>query len=503
VIPDEAATTIPGAEEGPLERDELKRRASGGVFIVGTRGLAMLLLGFGGNAVVARLLTPHDFGVVAIGMSFVLFTNVVADGGLAAGLIRRAEPPTGDELAALTALQLSVTVGFALLAASLAPLFGEIGWVTAVMVSSMPLATLQFPGRILLERSLSYRPLAALEVSQVLVYHAWAITFVALGFGVWGLASAAVVMRVAAAFVIARISPVGLVRPRFSWGKVRPLVGFGLRFQATGATWLVRDQGLNASVAAIGSLSILGLWSLARRLMEIPFLLFESLFRVSFPTMSQLVAAKEDPAPLIERAVGMAAIGGGIILTGLAGSAPGLVPGIFGEQWRDASSVVPLACLGLGIGGSVSVATQGYLYAVGDAAGVLRVVLLQTAVLFAVTLPLLPWLGVSAIGVGLLVSSVVEAVALGRTTSRWTHVRLVRPLLAPVVAGVAAGVAGWLVADLGGADLVSGLGGGACSVLAFLVILTVVRRSVVDETFRFFLGSVRAAASRSPASGVP
>jgi O-antigen/teichoic acid export membrane protein len=219
--------------------------------------------------------------------------------------------------------------------------------------------------------------------------------------------------------------------------------------------------------------------------------------------MSQLVAAKENPAPLIERAVGMAAIGGGIVLTGLAGSAPGLVPGIFGEQWRGASSVIPLACLGLGIGGSVSVATQGYLYAVGDAAGVLRVVLLQTAVLFAVTLPLLLWLGVSAIGVGLLVSSVVEAVALGRTTSRWTHVRLVRPLLAPVVAGVAAGVAGWLVADLGGADLVSGLGGGACSVLAFLVILTVVRRSVMDETFRFFLGSVRAAASRSPASDVP
>jgi len=496
---DESSTAIP-AGEGLLARDELKRRASDGVFIVGSRGVAMLVVGFVGNAVVARLLTPHAFGLVAIGMSFVLFTNVIADGGLAAGLIRRASPPTRDELAALTALQLCITVGFAVVAVSVAPLFGEIGWLTALMVASMPLAVLQFPGRIVLERSLSYRPLATLEVSQLLVYHAWAITFVALGFGVWGLASATIAMRLAAGFVIARLSPVGLVRPRFSWGKVKPLVGFGLRFQATGATLLVRDQGLNASVAALGSLSVLGLWSLARRLMELPFLLFESLFRVSFPTMSQLVAAKEDPARLIERAVGMAAVGGGIVLVALAGSAPGLVPGIFGEQWREASSVLPWACLGLAIGGPVSVATQGYLYAVGDAAGVLRAVLLQTAVLFAVAVPLVPVLGVSAIGLGLLASSVVEAVALGRATSRWTHVRLVRPLLAPVGAGIAAGGLGWLVANVGHADLLSGLAGGTCSMLAFLAIMAVARRSLVDETLRFAVRSMRLAVSRGSAS---
>jgi O-antigen/teichoic acid export membrane protein len=267
--------------------------------------------------------------------------------------------------------------------------------------------------------------------------------------------------------------------------------------QAAAATWLVRDQGLNAAIAVIANVSTLGLWSLARRLMEVPSLLFESLWRVSFPAMSQLTPAKEDVAPLIERAVGMAAVGTGVILTGLAGSAPGLIPGLFGEQWRAASNVIPGACLGLGIGGSVSVATVGYLYAVGDASAVLRASIFQTIVLFGVTLPLLPLLGVSAIGLGWFISSTVEAVVLGRATLKWSRVRLVRPLLAPVGMGSLSAGVGWLVALLGGADLLSGVAGGVCSVLCFQAGLLLLCRERLYDTYRFVVGSMRAAALRS------
>jgi O-antigen/teichoic acid export membrane protein len=492
---DQAPSTPTGDDQGAL-RDDLKARTSAGLFIVATRGLAILVVGFGGNVVLARLLTPHDFGTVAIGMSFVLFAGMLSDGGLGAGLIRRAEPPEKEELQALTALQLTVTTVLALVIAAAAAPFGRIGWVTALMVSSMPLVALQFPGRIVLERSLSYRPLAMVEVAQVLTYYAWAMGLVVAGAGVWGLASATVAMRAAAALIMARVSPVGLVRPRFSWRRVRPLIGFGVRFQATSATWLIRDQGLNAGIAAIESVATLGLWSLARRLLEIPFLLLGTIWRVSFPAMSQLLAAKEDAAPLMERAVGIAAIGSGIILTGLAGSAPGLIPGLFGEQWRDASAVLPGACLGLGIGGTISVATQGYLYAVGDASAVMRAVIFQTITLFAVTLPLLPVLGVSAVGLGLLISSVVDAVLLRRATLRWIDVRLVRPLLLTVLIGVVSGGAGWLIADRGGADLLSGLAGGACSILLFQAGLFVFRRKLLLETFRFVARSMRAAVGR-------
>jgi O-antigen/teichoic acid export membrane protein len=496
---DEARPTPPEDEQSALLREDLKRRTSAGLFIVATRGLLVLLVGFGGNVVLARLLTPHDFGTVAIGMSFVLFAGMLSDGGLGAALIRRAEPPEPEELEALLALQLAVTIGLTFVIAAVGSQFGRIGWVTAIMVSSMPLVTLQFPGRITLERSLSYRPLAMVEVSQVLTYYAWSIAFVVAGAGVWGLATGTVVMRAAAALLMVRISPVGIPRPRFSWHRIRTLIGFGVRFQAANATWLARDQGLNAGIAVVASVSTLGLWSLARRLLEIPFLLLNSIWRVSFPAMSQLLAAKEDPAPLIERAVGIAAVGSGIILTGLAGSAPGLIPGLFGDQWREASNALPGACLGLGVGGSISVATQGYLYAVGDASAVLRAVIFQTITLFAVTFPLLPVMGLWAVGLGIFASSVVDAVVLRQATWERTRVRLVQPLLAPVTIGVISASIGWLIADRAGADLVSGVAGGACSILCFQAGLLVFRRDLLFETFRFIGRAMRAALARPAA----
>jgi O-antigen/teichoic acid export membrane protein len=494
--PDLSLQASPSEETPGRTRDELKQRAAAGIFIVLTRGVAILLFGFGGTVVLARLLDPHDFGAVAIGMALVLFVGMVSEAGLGPGLIRRAKPPESEELAALFALQLTLTIGFALLVGAAAAPFGEIGWVTVIMMSSTPLIALQLPARIMLERSLSYRRLAAVEVSQVFAYYAWAIGFALAGFGVWALATATIARAATAAVIMARVSPFGLIRPRLSWPLVRPLIGFGVRFQAADAMWLIRNQGLNLSLAAIAGVSTLGLWTLANRLMQLPFLLFESLFRVSFPTMSQLVAAKEDTAPLIERAVGMAIVGSGIIITGLAGASPGLFPGLFGEQWREASDIMPGACLGLAIGGSVATATQGYLYAIGDAGAVLRSVVLATIAVFAVTLPLVPVLGVSAIGLGLLLAAVVEVTVLRRAVLRRTQVDVIRPLVVPVAVGVISASAGWLVADLGGADLVSGVAGAACSVLLFLVLLIVLQKKLVHETIGFALASIRAAASR-------
>jgi O-antigen/teichoic acid export membrane protein len=504
--PDRANPTLSTAEfgeAGVLPRHELARRASAGIVIVFTRGVATALFGFGGGVVLARLLDPNAFGLVAIGMAIVMFGTLLGDGGVGAGLIRRAEPPTAEELQTLTGFQLGVTLALSAAAAALAPLFGEAGWVTALIVSSTPLVMLQISGRILLERSLSYRSLAAVELSQVVAYNVCAIGLVLIGLGVWGMASATVAMRLVGVFLMARVSPAGLMRPRFSWRLIRPLLGFGVRFQGANATWLVSQQARNVSLAAIGGVSTLGLWSLASRVLQLPSLFFAALSRVSFPTMSRLVGAKEDVAPLIEQAVGMIAIGTGIIMTGLVGSAPGLFPGVFGDQWREASLVMPGACLGIGISASISVASQGYLYAVGDASAVLRYATRTAIATFAVTLPLVPVIGISAIGLGEVAASLVGAHVLRRSMLHWAHVDVVRPLFVPVAAGVVSGGVGWLVADFGGGDLISGLAGGTCSTCLFLVLVTAFRRRLVYELFRFTLVSVRAAVHGAPAPLTP
>jgi O-antigen/teichoic acid export membrane protein len=483
-----------GATAAPqLSRQELRRRASAGVVLVGSRGVAIMLLGFAGQIVLARLLTPADFGAVAVGMSFVMFVNLFSDGGLGAGLIRRQEPPDRRELQALSAMQVSIATVLALAVAAAAPLYGRTGWVTAVVVAAAPLLALQIPGRIVLERELEYRRLAAVEVVQVLVLNAWALGWVLAGAGVWGLATATPARAAVGVVAMAWATPAGRLWPRFSWARVRHLLGFGVRFQAVTAVWLLREQGLNTAVAAVAGVETLGLVSVARRVLEVPQLLLQSLRRVSYPAMSQLVARREMAAGLLERAVSLSAVGGGVVLTGLAGAAPGLVPGLFGEQWRSAALLLPPACLGLVVGGAVSVACEGYLYAVGDAAAVLRSGLLQAVVLFGTALPLLPALGVRAVGLAWLAAYVVEAITLGRAVHRHSGARVGRRLALPVAAALLGGCAGLLVTDRLGADLLAGLIGGVVAVAVYLLVLLILRRSLLLDCARFGLSAVRAA----------
>lgn len=469
--------------------------------VLGVRGLAILFVGFAGNVVVARMLAPGDLGVVAIGMSFVLFTGLISDGGLGAGLIRRPVPPRRPELAALSALQLGVTGVVALAALAVAEPLGRVGWVTAIMVCSMPVVALQFPGRILLERAMRFQRLSLVELSQVVCYYGFAIGTVAAGFGVWGLAVATVVRAGAGAVAMAFVCPAGLVRPVWAPRLIRPLIGFGLRFQAVNATWLLRDQVLNVSVAGISGTSVLGLWTLARRLLEVPYLLFGALWRVSFPAMSQLVAGGDEPAPVVERAERITAAGTAFVLSALTGAAPGLVPGLFGPHWQAASAVIPGACLGLAIGGSVSVATQGYLYAVGDAAAVLRSGVLQAVAWLAVTLGLLQVMGAAAVGLGWAASALVEAVVLARAAARHTRVRLLRPLVAPVGVGAFAATLGWALTVSAGPDIRGAVAGASTAAVVYVIGMAAADRRALADTFRFSADAARAAISRRPRSG--
>lgn len=479
----------------------LRRRASAGVFVVGSRGVAVLLLGFAGYVVLARLLSPPEFGIYAVGLVFVSVAALLSDGGLGAGIIRRPKPPDEEELQALVGFQLVVTISLAVVVAIAAGAFGTTGWVSAALVAVMPLVAFQFPARILLERSLHFQPLAVVEVTQVLTYHLSAITLVVLGLGVWGLVLAYVLRTIVGTVLLVRVGPPGFVAPRLRWARIRPLMAFGVRFQATTGTELLRDQGMNWAVAAVASLTTLGLWSLVRRLMEAPLLLVDTFERVAFSTMSRLVEAKEDSGRLIERVVGIAAVGTGIPLAALAGSAEGLVPGVFGTQWSGAAGAVPWTCLALAVSGSISVATRSHLYAVGNAAIVLRASTVQTAAVFAVTLPLLPHLGVAAVGLGWLTSSLLEAAVLDWATRRVTDARPARPLVVPVGVGVLGAACGWVVTrqslTVWGLDhLPAGIAGAATAGTVFLAGMVVFNRVLLRDAFTFTLSAVRAGLSR-------
>jgi O-antigen/teichoic acid export membrane protein len=490
---------VPGSEDA-LSPDEVRQRAAGGAVMFALRGSVVRVIGFAANLVLARLLTPDDFGTVALGLTIVTLGAVAAEGGMGAALIQREEPPSRPELESMVGLSLVIAALIALVALPLTVLPGQAAVVTMVMVSSLPFLALRSTGVILLQRRLDYRPLVAVELVEAGVYAVWGISTAALGWGVWALATAVVVRTVVGTALLLRLRPVGVLRPRLSMPHLRPLLSFGAQFQAVSFVHFGRDQGLNVGTAAVGGLGTLGVWTLAYRFLQLPFVLFESLWRVSFPAMSRLVSAGEDPKPLIERSVGLAAVGTGFLVIPLAAGGENLIVGTVGEKWRDAAEVLPWSCLALMISGPISTGTAGYLFASRNARIVLVSALIHTALWLGVGLGLLSVIGLVGLGIGWLVSATAEGLILSWASRQRSGADALSPILVPLILACAATGAGVgtldLVPDMGSHLAEAALALTVAEVVYFAMLGLILRDRLVD--FFAVLRRGLSAASVSP-----
>jgi O-antigen/teichoic acid export membrane protein len=245
------------------------------------------------------------------------------------------------------------------------------------------------------------------------------------------------------------------------------MLAFGVRFQAVGWAGLVRTQGVNLVVVAAGGELLLGYWSLATRLLQVPFWLFQALWRVSYPTMARLRALGDDTRRVVERLARMTALAAGAILAPLAAAAHSLVPGLFGVAWAHAADPMPWASAGLMVSGPISVATAGYLYSEHDARTPLNATIVNGVIWVALTALLIGPLGVAAAGISWMLASWAEALIFSRALRRRADLRIERVILVPVAIGFAAAVLA------GGADpqlsslLADGVVTAGVAVLAF------------------------------------
>ncbi|HMJ97267.1 MAG TPA: oligosaccharide flippase family protein [Thermoleophilaceae bacterium] len=462
--------------------------------MLGARGVLVYSVGAVANIVLARLLTPRDFGIFALGLVVVVAGTFLAEGGFAGALIKRPEPPEPRELQAVTALQLGVTTLLAVLLGLAAIPLGRDVELIALMAVSLPIAIARAPSMIVLERRLEYRVIATADLVEALVFYAWAIGAVAVGLGVWGLASAVVLRSVAGSAVVLATGPLGLVLPRWSWEQVRPLLGFGVKLQLSGLITVSRDQLLNVGVGAVAGLGTLGVWTLASRVMQVPALLFQTVGRVSFPAMSRLLGSNADPRRVLERQVAAVAAVNAVLIVAVVGFAPAL-PTIVGDEWHQVPAVLLWSGIGLMIGAPVIVTGAGFLLAAGMPGKLVRANAAGGAVWLAVALPLLGPLGAPAVGIGWVASSMVSAVLLWRPVAARTGAKIGARMAIPLAISLAAVAVGWFVAHQPDDRVVGGcLGLVAGELIVLAGLLTVSRpalrelRSLAGQGLRSFRG---------------
>jgi O-antigen/teichoic acid export membrane protein len=346
--------------------------------------------------------------------------------------------------------------------------------------------------------------IATADVGEALVYYVWALVTVAIGWGVWGLATAVVVRAFAGTVIVTMRGPLGVLRPRWSWSTVRPFIGFGAKYQASTALLILREQGLNVVVASVAGLGTLGIWNLAWRVLQIPALLFQTVGRVVFPAMSRLLGANHDPRTILERTIAGLAVLTGVVTVALIGFAPAL-PALIGERWADVPEVILWSGCAVTFAAPTVVPMNGYLLAAGRAGIVAVATLVSGLVWFVIAAVLLPDLGAPAVGIGWIGAAVFNSGILWRQTVALSGAAVLHRVAGPWAAALSAAAVAWLVASQPSSQLLGGLLGLVTGELVLVVGLALLARPAVRDAHAMgtqALGTFRRKRSAVPAAAV-
>jgi O-antigen/teichoic acid export membrane protein len=197
----------------PLRDVPIARRGTVAIFYVISWGFGSLMITFVGSLVLARLLTPRDFGLIAIGQTVAILAFTASEGGIASGFIRQSEGISRPVLRSINGVQLLISLALAAITTPIALQFGLAGDLTALIIWSLPIASLQTAGRVVLLRELRSGEIAIIEALGLLGYYVWAIAGVLAGHGVWSLASGTLVRAGIATATVGAIIGWGVIVP--------------------------------------------------------------------------------------------------------------------------------------------------------------------------------------------------------------------------------------------------------------------------------------------------
>ena len=341
----EMASNLEGT---PLDRfapqGSLKvRTVRGGAVTLGSQA-AKLVIHVGSTAVLARLLTPEDYGLVAMVTALLGFTTLFRDLGLSIATIQR-ERITHEDVSGLFWINIMTGLALMLMIVACAPLIAwfygrpHLLWVTFAYAGIIPITSLGSQHQALLQRSMRYGSLAVRDIVSLIAGVAAGITSGYLGLGYWALVVMQATTSVVA--VIALWWQSGWRPGPLRWSKrLLSFLRFGgavtlqniLRFIVSGL-----DSVLLGYFFGAGDL---GIYNRARSLLVRPLEQFmPSAMNVATSAFSRLASDSVRFERSALRLLAIVACVGGWVVALVMGTAPWIVALLLGAQWNE---VVPI-----------------------------------------------------------------------------------------------------------------------------------------------------------------
>ena len=329
---------------------ELDRSLIRGIAWTGAMRWSTQILSWASTLIVAHLLAPTDYGLVAMAMVYLGLAQLVNEFGLGTVIVMRRDLAE-HQIARLGGLSILLGLGFvalsALLAGPVAQFFGEptVRWL--IMASSLTFITgaLQVVPRALLAKDLDFRKLAWADGAEGLLSTAATLGLALLGLGYWALVLGPIAGRSTGTILVNTWRPHRVAWPR-QFASIAGAVAFGWHVVVARIAWYLYSNADFAVVGRVLGKVPLGGYTFGWQISSIPIERVTSLVMgVTGPVFS---AVQHDKAALRRYlrnlTEGLAFITFPAAI-GLALVADVFVLALLGERWRPA--IAPLRLLAL------------------------------------------------------------------------------------------------------------------------------------------------------------
>jgi O-antigen/teichoic acid export membrane protein len=319
------------------KRVSFERQAITGLKWSASAKLVTQVVAWAVTVLVIRLLTPADYGLMALSAVVLSILSGIAELGLGASVIQSRDLSETDlrrVAGALLVLNVVCFVAAVISAPLIASVFGHPELEPIVQVAALQLVLNAFAAipEALAYRHMRFGWLAIIDIATGLTTSAATLGLALTGAGVWALVFGALLGCSVRTVLLLAIG--GFVRPSFKIGGIGRLLRFGGAWSGARFAWQLTYQADVLIAGRFLAEEAVGAYSVAVQLANMPLQKVMAIVnQVAFPAIARL----QEELPRLRRqllyGIRLLAFAAVPCLWGLGAVAPELVDVVLGEQW--------------------------------------------------------------------------------------------------------------------------------------------------------------------------
>lgn len=332
--------------------DSLRSKVRSGLFwsIVmswGVKALSLLLY-----LILARLLSPAEFGIAAAVALVLLLQQLVAEFGFGDALIQRAKLSKQDiTLPFLAGVSASIilSVAIVLFAHLIERLINVPNLAPYLIVASLfaPLATATAFQEALYKRDLDFMPLAIRQFLALAISGIAGVSCALAGMGAWSLIVQSAVYTVVSLIWLWH-KPRWVPMCQYDWVSFRSIGTFGASIFSSRLIDFIATRAIELVIVSLHGAAALGLYAIGAKLYQTAMeLLYRAFMDVSLSALSKIAHDRVRLSAAYRRVVSMSSLFGTPVFFAMAALSPEITYILFGEKWASSGLIMaPLMLIG-------------------------------------------------------------------------------------------------------------------------------------------------------------